>query len=184
MTKKSSRKNYLASLERYLPEDAVYDVIDSPVGSLWLIASDKGLHSISWDCDFFGQEGVFSCKKSSRHPVILQTKKELKEYFAGERKDFDVPLAAEGTTFQKKAWKQLQKIPYGKTVSYQKQAIKLGDAKKCRAVGTANSQNPISIIVPCHRVIAKSGGLSGFGGGVERKRFLLDLETASELKSR
>jgi methylated-DNA-[protein]-cysteine S-methyltransferase len=85
----------------------------------------------------------------------------------------------DGTPFQKKAWNQLRKIPYGKTVSYVEQATALGDSKKARAVGTANSRNPIGIIVPCHRVIAKSGALSGFGGGVSNKKYLLELERAS-----
>ena len=164
---------------QHLPENAVYDKIPSPVGDLWLVASDEGLHIITWGKDFKdpkSKKALSKIKKAPRHKIISQTKKQLGEYFKGKRKEFDIPLVMDGTTFQKQAWKQLTKIPYGKTFSYQKQASRLGDLKKARAVGTANSKNPISIVVPCHRVIAKNGSLSGFGGGVNRKQFLLDLE--------
>ena len=90
--------------------------------------------------------------------------------------DFDLPLAPDGTEFQKKAWMALKQIPYGQAYSYQKQAHKLGDPKKARAVGMANSRNPIPIVIPCHRVIARSGAIHGFSGGVHRKKFLLKLE--------
>jgi len=93
--------------------------------------------------------------------------------------DFDLPLVLEGTEFQKKAWRQLTKIPYGKTISYKEQTKSLGDLKKARAVGSANSRNPISIVVPCHRVIASSGALSGFGGDPGTKKFLIELEQKS-----
>lgn len=146
----------------------------SPIGRLGLVANEKGLCAVVWERDL--PELSKSYKKSSRSELLTETKKQLREYFKGQRKDFELPLVIYGTEFQKKAWKQLQKIPYGKTRSYQEQAKRLGDAKKCRAVGTANGRNPISIIVPCHRVIAKSGSLSGFGGGVEKKEFLLNLE--------
>lgn len=169
----------MLTMFRRLPEDAVYDKISSPVGDLWIVASGKGLHAITWKKDFKEPEcrKIFSSlKKAPSQKIIAKTKKQLGEYFKGQRKNFDIPLVVDGTEFQKKAWKQLTKIPYGKTFSYQKQASRLGDSKKARAVGTANSRNPISIVVPCHRVIAKSGSLSGFGGGVSNKEFLLKLE--------
>jgi len=162
-----------------LPTDTVYDRIKSPVGTLWLLASSQGLHAILWDKDLEMveyQNFFLKLKLAQKHPVILQTKIQLKEYFAGKRTSFDIPLVLDGTDFQKKAWKQLTKIPYGKTISYQNQAKKIGDLKKARAVGTANARNPISIVVPCHRVIAKNGELSGFGGGIHNKQFLLNLE--------
>lgn len=169
----------MLKMMKTLPADAVYTKINSPVGSLLLIASLNGLHAILWDKDLEETECravVAKLKKSDRHPVLLKAVKQLREYFSGERITFDLPLVMDGTVFQKKAWRQLTKIPYGKTISYREQAKGLGDVKKARAVGTANSRNPISIVVPCHRVIASNGSLSGFGGGIENKKFLLELE--------
>ncbi len=106
-------------------------------------------------------------------PIVTQ----LKQYFKRERTQFDVKLAPEGTTFQKKVWKQLQTIPYGKTVSYQKMANELGDPKVIRAAASANGKNPISIVIPCHRVIGSNGSLTGYAGGLHRKKWLLELES-------
>ena len=169
----------MLSMMRRLPSDCVYTTMKSPVGKLWVIASQKGLHAILWEKDFAEKECkamVAKIKQNNRHPIIKATGKQLKEYFLGQRKTFDIPLVFDGTSFQQKAWKQLTKIPYGQTLSYQQQAQKTGDAKRARAVGSANARNPISIVVPCHRVIAKSGDLSGFGGGQHNKKYLLDLE--------
>jgi methylated-DNA-[protein]-cysteine S-methyltransferase len=151
--------------------DSVYDLMKSPVGELCLVVSDAGVHAVHMNA-----RPPHKLRKDPRHPLIKKLKSQLKEYFSRQRDNFDLPLVFSGTQFQKRAWQELCKIPYGKTISYEEQAQRLGDRKKCRAVGTANSQNPISIIVPCHRVIAKSGKLSGYGGGVENKRLLLDLE--------
>jgi methylated-DNA-[protein]-cysteine S-methyltransferase len=155
-----------------LPEDSVYDTMKSPVGELSLVASKKGLHAV-----WMSSPAPKHLKRSTQNSVINKAKKQLKEYFLGKRNSFDLPLVLSGTSFQQKAWRELCKIPYGKTISYEEQAKRLGDRKKCRAVGTANSQNPISIIVPCHRVIAKSGHLSGYGGGIDNKKLLLELES-------
>ena len=162
-----------------IPQDSVYSKMQSPVGTLWLIASSEGLHALLWDKDQLNPKykTIFSSlKESDSHPMIAKTVQQLKEYFKGDRKDFDLPLVSEGTEFQKKAWQQLSLIPYGKTISYNEQAQRLGNPKATRAVGTANGRNPISIIVPCHRVIAKNGDLTGFGGGLHNKKFLLELE--------
>jgi methylated-DNA-[protein]-cysteine S-methyltransferase len=168
----------MPSVLRNIPTDSVYTRVDSPVGELWLIASDRGLHAILWQEDADEQaETAARLRKDPAHPILKKTAAQLREYFAGRRTEFDIKLAPEGTPFQKQVWLELRKIPYGRTISYGEQARRLGDAKKARAVGTANSRNPISIIVPCHRVIANNGDLSGFGGGVDKKRFLLDLET-------
>lgn len=105
-----------------------------------------------------------------------KTKKQLNEYFQGKRKIFDLPLVYNGTEFQIQTWKQLIKIPYAKTISYAEQAERIGNKNKARAVGLANGLNPISIIIPCHRVIGSNGHLVGFGGGLEKKSFLLKLE--------
>ena len=106
-------------------------------------------------------------------------KKQLGEYFRGTRKRFDLKLAPEGTPFQLAAWRQLRRIPYGRTISYGEQARRMGNPKAARAVGAANGENPISIIVPCHRVIGADGRLTGFGGGLGKKKRLLDLEGAT-----
>lgn len=155
-----------------LPSDCVRSEIDSPVGRLTLLASSKGLHAISWPIDKSYLEKV----RKGSHPVIEETAKQLGEYFAGKRTKFDLPILWSGTPFQVRAWKELARIPYGETISYGEQARRMGDAKKARAVGMANGCNPISIVVPCHRVIGKSGDLTGFGGGLAQKAKLLELE--------
>jgi methylated-DNA-[protein]-cysteine S-methyltransferase len=114
--------------------------------------------------------------RSGRHAVLDTTMAQLDEYFAGRRREFDLPLDPVGTEFQRSAWNVLRTIPYGATMSYGEQAAALGDAKKARAVGSANGRNPLSIVVPCHRVIGTSGKLTGFAGGIEAKRYLLELE--------
>ena len=110
------------------------------------------------------------------HAVLERAAGQLQEYFAGERRDFDVPLRPHGTTFQLAAWTALSTIPYGETVSYGEQASRLGDRRLARAVGAANGRNPLPIIVPCHRVVGANGHLTGFGGGIECKAWLLDHE--------
>ena len=107
---------------------------------------------------------------------------ELKEYFAGTRSEFTVPLKLFGTEFQKKSWKTLLRIPFGNTVSYGKQAKMLGKPNASRAVGSANGKNPICIIIPCHRVVAGNGGIGGYTGGIEKKKILLKIEGVSDLK--
>ena len=109
-------------------------------------------------------------------PLLAEAGKQLNEYFKGQRKEFDLPLAPVGTEFQQRVWAALQTIPYGETRSYKDIAILAGNEKACRAVGMANNRNPISIIIPCHRVIGANGGLVGYGGGLDKKVFLLDLE--------
>lgn len=114
--------------------------------------------------------------------LLKQAKQQLDQYFAGKIKNFDLPLEVEGTDFQQKVWKALQDIPYGETCSYGEIANNIGKAKAYRAVGLANNKNPISIIIPCHRVIGKNGKLVGYGGGLETKRYLLDIESKYLLK--
>ena len=158
-------------LLKRLPYDVVYSDMESPVGVLRIIANNDALFGVLWDCD-----PLTELTRDERNSIIQNTKQQLQEYFHGKRKAFDLPLAAIGTAFQTQAWKALQEIPYGKTISYGKQAERIGDKKKARAVGVANGENPISIIIPCHRVIGANGSLVGFGGGLDRKRLLLDLE--------
>ncbi len=154
-----------------------YDTVSSPVGQLKIVASDKGVAGILWEKDaeeeFFPQASI---KRSQAHACVREAKSQLKEYFQRRRTQFQLPLDPRGTSFQLKSWEVLKTIPYGETISYAEQARRLGDVKKARAVGMANGKNPISIIVPCHRVIGKSGNLTGFGGGLNAKQFLLELE--------
>ena len=165
----------------------VYDEMDSPVGILTIIASPQGLHAILWDLYRASPEWqkiIDPLQKSDRDTVIAQTKKQLTEYFEGKRKTFDLPLQLAGTNFQRQAWNQLLAIPYGTTISYGEQAEKIGNKNKARAVGMANGLNPISIVIPCHRVIGSNGCLVGFGGGIEKKAYLLRLEQTAEKSCR
>lgn len=111
-------------------------------------------------------------------PVLKETATQLEEYFAGERTDFDLTMELDGTPFQQEVWAELARIPYGETISYGELARRVGSPKASRAVGLANGRNPVSIIVPCHRVIGSNGQLTGYGGGLERKTWLLDHEAA------
>jgi len=118
---------------------------------------------------------------SEDSPVLDQTVQQLQEYFSGTRTEFKIPVAPDGTDFQKAVWQELQKIPYGQTISYIELARRMGDEKKTRAVGLANGKNPISIVIPCHRVIGANGHLVGYGGGIENKRWLIDFEATDQL---
>ena len=142
---------------------------DSPVGRLYIAESDGAITDVGF------QPVMRSTEKKT--PLIEKAMDMLQEYFDGKRTEFDLPLNAVGTPFQKKAWAALQTIPYGQTRSYKEQAEIVGNPKACRAVGAANGKNPISVIIPCHRVIGTDGSLVGFGGGLDIKRALLDLES-------
>jgi len=150
--------------------------IDSPVGPLTVVASDRGVRAVLWPDDDPGRVRLDDVTPSASHPVVATVVRELGEYFAGERTAFDVAVDPVGTPFQLDAWAALRSIPYGVTVSYGEQAARMGDRNKARAVGAANGRNPISIIVPCHRVVGASGALTGFAGGVDTKAWLLDHE--------
>lgn len=152
--------------------------IDTPVGRLRLVASDKGLQAIEVGRGAkkgASKEITALDKKASMY--LASAKKQLDEYFSGKRKEFDVALDLQGTEFQVRAWKALCRIPYGKTISYGQQAKSIQNPKAFRAVGSANGRNPIPIIVPCHRVIAGDGTLGGYSSGLKMKEQLLDLES-------
>ncbi|HSX10575.1 MAG TPA: methylated-DNA--[protein]-cysteine S-methyltransferase [Chlamydiales bacterium] len=157
-----------------------YDEMHSPVGKLTLVSSPKGLHAILWDHPKY-EKIIRNLTLSEHDKILVQTKKQLNEYFQGKRKAFDLPLVINGTDFQIQAWDQLLKIPYGTTISYGEQAERMGNKNKARAVGMANGLNPISIVVPCHRVVGSNGHLVGFGGGLDKKAYLLRLEQADGL---
>ena len=149
----------------------------TPVGELTLIASPTGLRAILWNTEGESERIRVEASAIAHDDVVLaHACRELEEYFAGERQEFTVPLEPIGTDFQKSAWQVLCEIPYGETINYGQQARRLGDVKKSRAVGAANGRNPLSIIVPCHRVVGADGSLTGFGGGIENKAWLLEHE--------
>ncbi|EMD1210618.1 methylated-DNA--[protein]-cysteine S-methyltransferase [Vibrio alginolyticus] len=156
-----------------------YTEIPSPLGTVTIQSNAEGLLGIWFEtCTTKPSElGV----RDEQHPVLRQAVTQLDEYFAGLRNEFDLPLAATGTDFQNQVWQALTTIPYGETWSYQDLANAIGNPKAVRAVGLANGKNPISIVVPCHRVIGKSGKLTGYAGGVERKQRLLALEQGTLL---
>lgn len=148
-------------------------VIDSPVGPLTIVAGDAGLRAILWPDDDPRRVRLVETTVDPAHPVVAAVVAQLAEYFAGERRAFEVPLDPVGTEFQRAAWDALRTIDYGTTVSYGEQAARMGDRRKARAVGAANGRNPISIVVPCHRVVGANGTLTGFAGGVDTKAWLL-----------
>lgn len=154
----------------------VFKTIWSPVGELTLVADAGGLAAILWENDRPGRVRLGSMHEAADHPVLAETERQLGEYFAGERRSFDIPLSFAGTDFQKSVWAALLTIPFGETRSYGEIADQLGKPRASRAVGAANGRNPISIIAPCHRVIGSSGQLTGFAGGLEAKKYLLELE--------
>lgn len=153
-----------------------FKTIWSPVGELTLVADDRGLAAILWEDDRPGRVRLGALIEKADHPVLLETERQLGEYFAGERRTFDVPLSFAGTDFQKRVWAALLAIPFGETRSYGEIAQQLGAPGASRAVGAANGRNPISIIAPCHRVVGSNGKLTGFAGGLDAKAFLLALE--------
>jgi methylated-DNA-[protein]-cysteine S-methyltransferase len=155
----------------------VYKIMDSPVGKLKLVASDKGLAAILWENDNPRRVRLGELVEDGLHPVLRETERQLKEYFEGKRRSFSLALDMRGTRFQNDVWEALLAIPFGETRSYGQLAKQLGNPKATRAVGAANGRNPISIIVPCHRVIGSSGRLTGFAGGLNTKAHLLELET-------
>ena len=152
-------------------------VVASPVGKLRLVASEKGLVAI--DVRKNVKQEV-TAKNPSAQAILIRTKKQLEQYFAGKRTTFDVALDLVGTEFQVQAWRALCRIPFGKTISYGQQAANIKKPKAFRAVGSANGKNPIPIIVPCHRVVASDGSLGGYSLGLRMKKQLLALEGVSE----
>ena len=152
-----------------------YTTMDSPLGELLLLGDNGELHGLHM--------------QAGRHPIPIRpgwvrddeafadTRQQLEEYFAGTRDSFDLKMHMDGTAFQRTVWHELTRIPYGETISYGELARRIGRPDRARAVGTANGQNPIAVIVPCHRVIGANGKLVGYGGGLDNKRRLLELES-------
>ena len=162
------------SATRYYTEHA------SPIGTITLRASERGLTGLYLEAHRHGPTDGERARWQRDDARFAVVRRQLDEYFAGTRTAFDLPLDAEGiggTTFQKRVWSALAEIPHGETISYGELARRIGQPAAVRAVGLANGRNPVSIIVPCHRVVGAGGSLTGYGGGTERKRLLLDLET-------
>ena len=157
-----------------------YDIVQSPIGRL-ILASDGAALVGVWMANASPDDASWSHLKGD-DDVLAQTRGELEEYFDGRRRTFTVPLAPNGTEFQRSVWSALTEIPYGKTISYAELARRLGNEAAVRAVGAANGRNPIPVIVPCHRVIGSDGSLTGFGGGLPRKKWLLQHENALPLE--
>jgi methylated-DNA-[protein]-cysteine S-methyltransferase len=157
-----------------------YKTMKSPVGRLKLVASQRGLAAILWENDDPKRVRLAPLVEDKNHPVLLETERQLNDYFAGKLKKFSLRFDFAGTEFQKEVWRALAAIPFGETRSYGDIARQIGRPKAVRAVGAANGRNPISIIVPCHRVIGSNGKLTGFAGGLETKAFLLKTESGNE----
>jgi len=154
-----------------------YQYIDSPVGPLLLAADKHGLHLIEFHTPRHPMARLAAWTEGS-NPILEATRRQLDDYFAGSRKEFDLPLAPQGTPFQTQVWHMLATISYGQTISYAQLAQRVGKPTAMRAVGAANGRNPLPIVLPCHRVIGADGSLTGFGGGLPTKQFLLQLEGA------
>jgi methylated-DNA-[protein]-cysteine S-methyltransferase len=163
-----------AALSEIAHRERVHTAVDSPIGPLLVVAQDGAVCRLDMlddpDVEATADVGVRD------DAMLVEARAQLAAYFAGQRRTFDLPLRLEGTDFQRRVWAALQEIPYGETVSYGELAARLGSPGASRAVGLANGRNPVAVIVPCHRVIAADGTLGGYGGGLERKRRLLDLE--------
>lgn len=152
-----------------------YREYESPLGTLVLAAGGQGLHGIYFEEHRYFK-GMDGWRHDPGHPCLRQTEQQLQEFFAGSRVEFDLPLDLIGTPFQRAVWQELLTIPYGSTISYAQHAQRLGRPTAARAVGAAIGRNPVSIVVPCHRVVGTGGTLTGYAGGIERKRALLALE--------
>ncbi len=162
----------------------VHKFVDSPIGTLTLVATDEGLAAILWHNDRPRRVPLDVGAEDTGHPVLVETERQLQEYFAGHRKEFALKLDVIGTDFQRKVWDALRTIPFGETRSYAQIATQIGHPAAVRAVGAANGRNPVSIVTPCHRVIGSMGQLTGFAAGLDIKAHLLALEGASPVSAR
>jgi len=151
--------------------------IESPVGQLSLVATDTTLVAVLWPEERDGRVKFPVVATAGSNEVLVTTAEQLGEYFDGKRRSFDLPLELRGTAFQQQVWQSLADIPFGETSTYGKQAAAIGRPRAIRAVGSANGRNPLSIVLPCHRIVGADGKLTGFAGGLDTKRWLLDHET-------
>jgi methylated-DNA-[protein]-cysteine S-methyltransferase len=159
-----------------------FKTMKSPVGELTLVASPNGLAAVLWENADLRHARLAPLAEDRSNPVLLEAEQQLTDYFSGKRKSFSLPLDFKGTEFQKKVWSALLTIPFGETRSYGQIARQIKKPNAVRAVGGASGKNPISIIAPCHRVIGSTGKLTGFGGGLKAKAFLLALENGKGVR--
>ena len=153
--------------------------LDSPIGRLRLVATDQGLSRLLFDQQVGEDlESAGDEVEADDHPVLAAATAQLAEYFAGRRQEFDIPLDLTGTEFQRAAWSALANVPFGETRSYRQQAEAIGRPKAVRAIGAANGRNPVPIVLPCHRIVGSDGSLTGYGGGLPIKEYLLNHEQA------
>ena len=160
-----------------------YAYLETPIGTLLIAGDTAAVQRITFPQHGRAAKAEPAWQESQRGPVG-EAIRQLREYFAGKRATFDLPLAPEGTAFQRGVWRKLQEIPYGETISYGELARRVGNPKAARAVGSANGANPLPIVIPCHRVIAGDGSLGGFGGGLPTKQTLLNLELRASVARR
>ena len=168
----------MARAERTTAKRHVYKQVPTPVGRLTLVATDDGLAAILWEHDRPSRVRLNIVGEDSNHPVLVETERQLDEYFGGRRQQFALKLDPSGTPFQRAVWGALMTIPFGETRSYAQIARQIGHPDAARAVGAANGRNPLSIVAPCHRVLGSTGALTGFAGGLAVKAHLLGLEGA------
>jgi methylated-DNA-[protein]-cysteine S-methyltransferase len=154
-----------------------YDLYESPQGQMLLVANDAGLSGVYFDSQKYLPQVGQEWRRDAGHASLRRAKRELAEYFGGERKRFETELAPEGTPFQQAVWKAISAVGFGKTITYSELALHAGFPGSARAAGAATGRNPISIIVPCHRIVGSNGSLTGYAGGLDRKRALLALES-------
>jgi methylated-DNA-[protein]-cysteine S-methyltransferase len=166
--KKKKTMEEVMKINRSLTDNLKTQYFESPVGLIEIRCSEQGVRSVH-----FAEQRFFESEENVHNLLVI---KQLEEYFDGKRKVFDMPFDLEGTSFQQRVWHELLTIPFGKTRSYMDVSRALGDPKAIRAVGTANGRNKIAIIIPCHRVIGSDGSLTGYAGGLHRKKWLLDFE--------
>ena len=157
-----------------------YDTFESPQGDMLLLANDDGLEGVFFDQQKHHPKRQPDWRQDSQHKVLRQAKRELAEYFAGRRKRFQVALEPGGSPFQQSVWKAISTVAFGETITYAELADRAGHPGSARAAGAATGRNPIGIIVPCHRIMGSNGSLTGYAGGLNRKRALLELEGASK----
>ncbi|MGJ1420670.1 methylated-DNA--[protein]-cysteine S-methyltransferase [Sphingobacterium spiritivorum] len=160
-----------------------YKDMPSILGIIRLVATDAGLAAILWEGEDYTRTKLSAPERNDQNPILLKTEQQLTEYFAKARTTFDIPLDFSGTEFQKKVWKALLNVPFGKTITYGGLAKILGDIKAVRAVGGALNKNPVAIIVPCHRIVGATGKMVGFAGGIANKTILLNLENKYKMPS-
>jgi methylated-DNA-[protein]-cysteine S-methyltransferase len=154
-----------------------YDFYESPHGQMLLVAGGEGLSGVYFDGQKYVAQVASDWRRDAHHATLRQAKRELAEYFGGERKRFDTALAPEGTPFQRSVWKAISTVGFGKTITYGELARRAGCSGSARAAGAATGRNPIGIIVPCHRIVGSNGSLTGYAGGLDIKRALLALES-------